>query len=398
MDPRVLTERVKVLGGVDWHRRLFDALIPLPDGTSYNAYLVRGSEKTALLDTADPRTGGELMGQLASQPDGIDYIVAQHAEQDHTGMLPEVLARFPEAQVLTTPKGKDMLIALLHLDEGRIRAVEDDEVVSLGDRTLRFLYTPWVHWPETMLTYMPEERILFTCDFFGAHYATSQVCVEGDAAVVGAAKRYYAEIMMPFRKAIEKHLQRLAGLDIAMIAPSHGPVWDEPRLILEPYQDWVTGPPQNIALIPFVSMHGSTAEMVDYLVTALVREGVHVKPFDLTVTDLGELAMALVDAGTVILGSPTVLGGAHPQAAYAASLANALRPKARFASVIGSYGWTAGAARALAGMVSGLRVELLDPVEVKGKPRAEDFAVLDRLALAVAGKHREQQLGVGTTE
>jgi flavorubredoxin len=391
MDPRTLTERVSVLGGIDWHRRLFDALIPLPDGTSYNAYLVRGSEKTALLDTADPRTGNELMGQLAQYPEvRIDYVVAHHAEQDHAGMLPEVLARYPDAQVLATPKCKEMLVALLHLDESRIQVVQNDEVVSLGDRSLQFIFAPWVHWPETMLTYVPEERLLFTCDFFGAHYTTSRVCVEGEAAVVNAAKRYYAEIMMPFRKPIEKHLQRLSALDIAMIAPGHGPVWDEPALIFDAYREWVTGPPRNMAVIPFVSMHGSTAEMVDYLVAALVREGVQVKPFDLTVTDLGELAMALVDAGTIILASPTVLGGAHPQAAYAASLANALRPKAAFASVIGSYGWAGGAARTLVEMMPGLRVELLDPVEVKGKARPEDFAALDQLAATVGAKHREQ--------
>jgi flavorubredoxin len=337
------------------------------------------------------------MGQLAGI-DGlrVDYIVAQHAEQDHTGMLPEVLERFPDAQVLTTPKGKDMLVALVHLDAARIRAVRDDEVVSLGDRSLRFLFAPWVHWPETMLTYLPEERLLFTCDFFGSHYATSRVWVQGEEAVVSAAKRYYAEIMMPFRKPIEKHLQRVSGLDIAMLAPSHGPVWDEPSLILDAYRDWVTAPPHNLVVIPFVSMHGSTAAMVDYLVTALGREGVEVRPFDLTVTDVGELAMALVDAATVILGSPTVLGGAHPQAAYAASLANALRPKAVLAGVIGSYGWGAGAARALVGMLPGLRVELLDPLEVNGKPRAEDFAALDGLAAVVGAKHRE--LGFKTGE
>lgn len=391
MEPRAISDRVTWMGGVDWHRRLFDALIPLPDGTSYNAYLVRGSERTALLDTADPRKTDELLSQLDGV-DEVDYIVAHHAEQDHAGTLPVLLSRYPGAQVVSTPRGKDMLIALLHIPADRVQTVEDGETLSLGDRTLTFLHAPWVHWPETMLTYLREERMLFTCDFFGSHYATSRLYVEGDSYVVKAAKRYYAEIMMPFRKPIQRHLDRLAEFDIDVIAPSHGPLWDEPALILDAYRDWVAGPPKNLAVVPFISMHGSTGEMVDRLVTSLVALGVRVHPYDLTVTDIGELAMALVDAATIVIGSPTVLGGAHPQAAYAASLANALRPKTRYASVIGSYGWAGGAARALAEMIPMLRVEVVDPVEVKGKPRPEDFAALDRMAEAIAERHRTDGL------
>jgi flavorubredoxin len=303
------------------------------------------------------------------------------------------MSRYPNAVVLATERGKKMLIDLLHLEAGRIQTVEDGDAVSLGDRTLRFITAPWVHWPETMLTHVPEEQMLFTCDFFGSHYATSKLYVEGDDYVVEAAKRYYAEIMMPFRLPIERHLDKLEGYDFAMIAPSHGPIWDDPELILEAYRDWVAGPPKNLALVPFISMHGSTGEMVDHLVAALVERGVRVEPFDLTVTDLGDLAMALVDAATVVVGSPTVLGGAHPQAAYAASLANALRPKTRYASVIGSYGWAGGADKAISELISALRVEILEPVLVQGKPRADDFGALDRLATDIADRHREDELG-----
>ncbi len=387
MQGRVVTERVTLMGGVDWHRRLFDALIPLPEGTSYNAYLVKGSEKTALLDTADPATTDELLQQLEAEQ-RIDYIVAHHAEQDHSGTLPELLALYPEATVLATEKGKGMLVDLLHLPPERVEAVADGEQRSLGDRTLTFIHAPWVHWPETMLTYLDEERLLFTCDFFGSHYATSRVMVGDDAHVVSSAKRYYAEIMMPFRKPIERHLARLEDLDIAMIAPSHGPIWDRPDVIIDAYRDWVSGSVKNVAVIPFISMHGSTSELVDRLVTELVRHGVTVRPFDLTVTDIGDLAMAMVDAATIVIGSPTVLGGAHPQAAYAASLANALRPKTRFASVVGSYGWAAGSARALVEAMPALRVEVLDPVLVRGKPRADDLEAVDRLTATIAERHR----------
>jgi len=391
MDRRALSERVTWMGAVDWHRRLFDSLIPLPEGTSYNAYLVQGSQKTALLDTVDPAMSEVLLAQLEGVPQ-VDYVVVHHAEQDHSGTIPLVLERYPAARVLATPKGKGMLVDLLHLDPGRIDAVADGDRVSLGDRTLEFIHAPWVHWPETMLSYLIEEKTVFTCDLFGAHFATSNLTAGNDARIVRSAKRYYAEIMMPFRKPLERNLERLSGYEVVCIAPSHGPVWDEPAVILDAYRDWVSGPAHNSAVIPFVSMHGSTRALVDRLVAALATRGVEIHPFDLTVTDLGDLAMALVDAATVVIGSPTVLGGAHPQAAYAASLANALRPKTLYASVVGSYGWAPGAAKALVAAVPALRVEVLDPVLVQGKPRAADFAAIDSLAAAIGERHQRLAL------
>ncbi len=379
------------MGAVDWHRRLFDSLIPLPEGTSYNAYLVQGSQKTALLDTVDPAMSEVLLAQLEGVPQ-VDYVMVHHAEQDHSGTIPLVLERYPAARVLATPKGKGMLVDLLHLDPGRIDAVADGDSVSLGDRTLEFIQAPWVHWPETMLSYLIEEKTVFTCDLFGAHFATSNLTAGNDARIVRSAKRYYAEIMMPFRKPLERNLERLSDYEVACIAPSHGPVWDRPAVILDAYRDWVSGPAHNSAVIPFVSMHGSTRALVDRLVAALAKRGVEIHPFDLTVTDLGDLAMALVDAATVVIGSPTVLGGAHPHAAYAASLANALRPKTLYASVVGSYGWAPGAAKALVAAVPALRVEVLDPVLVQGKPRAADFAAIDSLAAAIGERHQRLAL------
>jgi flavorubredoxin len=378
------------MGAVDWDRRLFDSLIPLPDGTSYNAYLVQGSEKTALIDTVDPHMKEQLFAQLEDVPH-VDYIIAQHAEQDHSGTLPQILEMYPQAPVLTTPKGKEMLANFLRLPADRIQSVEDGETLSLGDRTLEFLYTPWVHWPETMVTYLREEKFLFTCDFFGSHLATSDLYVVDEAHVTEAAKRYYAEIMMPFRRIIKRNLDKLVDYEFDYIAPSHGPIYDNPDFILTAYRDWVSAPPVNKVVLPYVSMHGSTSVMVTYLVEALVERGVKVQQFDLTGTDLGKLAMALVDAGTLVLGTPTVLGGAHPQAAYAASLATALRPKVAFATVIGSFGWKGGAVKSIAQMIEPLHVEILDPVTCAGLPEEGDFAALDALADTIARKHRESE-------
>lgn len=391
MKARRITEGVIWMGAVDWDRRLFDALIPLPEGTSYNAYLVQGSEKTALLDTVDPNMTQVLMAQLEDVKH-VDYIVTHHAEPDHAGSVPAVLAKYPGARVLTNSKCQGLLMDTLRIPEERFVTVADGETVSLGGKTLEFVYMPWVHWPETLVSYLHEDRILFSCDFFGSHIATTDLYATDEARVYEAAKRYYAEIMMPFRKVILKHLDKLAGYDVAQIAPGHGPLYGRPALILDAYRDWVSAPPRNIVVLPYVSMWGSTKVMVDHLVSALVARGVTVELFNLAVTDIGKLAMALVDAATIVVGTPTVLTGPHPLAVYAAYLANALRPKVQFASVIGSYGWGTKAVEHIAGLIPNLKVEILDPVICRGYPRDADLAALDALADAIAEKHQEHNL------
>jgi flavorubredoxin len=391
MKARKIRESIYWMGAVDWDRRLFDSLIPLPDGTSYNAYLVRGSEKTALLDTVDPSMTDVLMFQLEGVP-RVDYVVAHHAEQDHSGAIPHVLEKYESAKVIATPKGKGMLIDHLCIPEERFITVDDGETLSLGDKTLEFIHTPWVHWPETMVTYLQEDHILFSCDFFGSHLATTDLYVTDEARVYEAAKRYYAEIMMPFRKIIQKNLEKIGGREIDLIAPSHGPIYDRPPFIMDAYRDWVSEVPKNVVVLPYISMHGSTEKMVEYLVSALAERGVTVHQFDLTVTDIGKLAITLVDAATIVIGTPTVHVGPHPNVVYAAYLANALRPKLKFASIIGSYGWSSKAIEQIAGLIPNLQVEILDPVLCQGFPREADFKALDNLAATIAAKHREHNL------
>ena len=388
MTVRKVKEDVYAVGAIDWDRTIFDNLIPLPDGTSYNSYIIKGSEETALMDTVDPDKTPELIKNLEKAGGKIDYIIAHHAEQDHSGSIPDVLKHYPDAKVVCTPKCKTMLVDLLHIPEDKFMEVNDGDVLSLGDKTLKFIHAPWVHWPETMLTYLEEDKILFTCDFLGSHLATSELFVEGDGKVYESAKRYYAEIMMPFRTAIRKNLGKIEGLDMDMIAPSHGPVYKNPDFIINAYREWISDEVKNEVVIPYVSMHGSTAAMVNYLTNALMEKGIEVKPFNLTVADIGELAMALVDAATVVIASPTVLSGAHPSAIYAAYLANALRPKTRFASIIGSYNWGGKMVEQLAGMIKNLKVEIIEPVVIKGYPKEEDFKLLDKMADEIYEKHK----------
>ena len=391
--PRELRSNIYSVGAIDWDRRLFDELIPLPDGTSYNAYLVKGREKTALIDTVDPTMTDVLTKNLNQlEIKDINYVIANHAEQDHSGSLPQILDMYPNVKVVCTPKCKGMLMDLLLIPEDKFKTVEDRETLSLGDRTLEFIHAPWVHWPETMLTYLKEEKILFPCDFLGSHLATSDLFVTDEATVYEAAKRYYAEIMMPFRATIKKNLEKIRDLEIDIIAPSHGPIYDRPEFILSAYRDWISDEVKNEVVIPYVSMHESTKKMVDYFVEALIQRGITVKQFNLSKTDIGKLAIALVDAATIVIASPTVLVGPHPSVVYAVYLANALRPKLKLASIIGSYGWGSRMVEQIKGMVPNLKVELLEPVVVKGFPKEEDFKALGRLADEVLNKHKEYNI------
>ena len=285
-----------------------------------------------------------------------------------------------------------MLMDLLHIEEGKFITIEDGQTLSLGDKTLQFVFVPWVHWPETMGTYLKEDKIFFPCDFFGSHLATSSLFVDDQATVYESAKRYYAEIMMPFRGPIKKNLEKMKQLQIEMIAPSHGPVYDKPEFIINAYKDWVSDDVKNEVVLPYVSMHESTRKMVEHLVDGLIERGITVKQFNLTTVDIGKLAMALVDAATIVIGSPTVLTGAHPKAAYACILANALRPKAKFASVIGSYGWGGKMVEQITGLLANLKVEIIEPVIARGSPKDSDFTALDNLADKIAAKHKELKI------
>ena len=392
MKPRPIRENVYLLGAVDWDRRLFDALIPLPHGTSYNCYFVTGSEKSVLIDTVDPAKSATLMRQLDELP-APDYLVINHVEQDHSGCTPLLLERYPELTIVCNEKARSMLIDHLHVDDARFQVVADGETLSLGDKTLKFLFTPWVHWPETMSTWLEEDKVLFSCDFFGSHYATNDVFADKHEVYDGA-KRYYAEIMMPFGGQVLKNIDKVTQYPIELIGPSHGPVYDDPPFIIEAYRDWAGGEPQNIVCLPFVSMHDSTLKMVDHLTAALTDRGVAVERFDLTTLDAGELASSLVHAGTVVLGTPTVLTGPHPLAMYAAVLANALRPRAKYATVIGSYGWAGKTVETLVGQMNKLKVEFLEPVLAKGMPRDGGL----RAARRPGRHHRREAQGPGAAE
>jgi flavorubredoxin len=321
----------------------------------------------------------------------LDYIIANHAEQDHSGSLPQILKIHPEAKVVTNAKCKAFLMDLLPITEDRFLTIADRQTLALGGITLEFILFPWAHWPETMLTFAREPKILFSCDLFGAHLADSRIILEKErqTEILDPAIRYFAEIMYPYRDIIARNFKKILNLAPAMIAPSHGPVHADPAYILKLYEEWISPRVKNKVAIPFVSMHGSTEAMVNYLTDRLMEKGIEVKPIQLSGADTGNLAVAVADAATVVVGSSTVLNGIHPLAAHAVYLYNLLKPKTKFVSIIGSYGWGGKMAEQIQAMLGNVKAEVLPPVVIKGFPKAADFEALNRLADQIAESHKK---------
>ena len=377
----------------DCDRTIFDELIPLEHGTSYNSYLVKGSEKTALIDTMYPPKTEEYLKNLdENNITKVDYIIANHGEQDHSGSIPALLEKYPDAIVVTNSKCKENIKEMLLVPDEKIKVINDKEELSLGDKTLRFIIAPGVHWPDTMFTYIVEDNLICTCDFLGAHYTFDEIFADDSKELEHSAKRYYAEIMMPFRTMCKKYTKLVRDMNPEMILPSHGPIYKNPKFILDLYEDWSADEGKNLVLMPYVSMYGSVEEMIDYLAEKLEAKGIKTEKFDIVDGDLGDLAMGLVDATTIVLGSSMVLAGPHPMAFNIAYLANVLKPKAKVATFVGSYGWGGNLFGKLGELLSGLKLDVIEPLLVKGKPKEVDFKRLDDIAETIYEKHKALNL------
>ncbi|OPY27432.1 MAG: Type A flavoprotein FprA [Methanocella sp. PtaU1.Bin125] len=382
-----IADSVYWVGARDWDRKTFDAFIPLPQGTTYNAYLVKGREHTALIDTVNPG----FWKQLHEKVDKVDslknlrYLVMNHAEPDHASAVPYVMGESPDATLVTTAKGAKMAKLYSKVPDGRILVVKDGDAIDLGGKTLAFIEAPWLHWPETMFTYLPEDRVLFSCDYFGAHTAFGMYDDENEG-LLSLAKRYYGEIMMPFGKPGQKALEKIEPLDIRVLAPSHGPVYRNPGKIVDEYRRWTAGETKEKAIVAFVSMWGTTDRMAKAMAEALANDGIEVCVFNLQGADVGDIARELVDARALVLGSPTVLGGLHPLAAYAASLVKVLRPPLKYAAFLGSYGWGGGAARQALELLGPLRIDVVGAVDINGPADGEAMGKVADLARALSAK------------
>lgn len=375
------------VGVKDWSRRLFDSLIPLPQGTTYNAYLIKGKEKTALIDTVNPGFEGEFEGKLnkISSLEELDYVVMNHAEPDHAGAIPYILNRNKKALIVTTEKGARIASVQYRAPTERIKTVKDGITIDLGSKTLQFIEAPWLHWPETMFTYLKEDKILFPCDFLGEHTAFGFWDDEVEE-LIPFAQRYFGEIMMPFRLMGKRAIEKIRELEIEIIAPSHGPIHRNPERILDAYTKWTAGETKKKVIIVYVTMWNSTEAMVKTMVETLLSESIEVSLYNLSNADIGDIAKDLVDSKGIVLGTPTVLGGMHPVALYGAYLVRALRPPLKYGVVLSSYGWSGGAVKQASEILAPTKIEILGTARINGPPSTGDKRKIIDLGKLLAKK------------
>jgi flavorubredoxin len=380
------------VGVEDWNRKVFDALIPLPYGTSYNSYLIVGKNKIALIDTVNPGFEDTLMNKISQvlPLERIDYVIMNHAEPDHANGIPTIMKAANRAKVVATQLGVNMAGIFFDVPADRRMVVKEGDTLELGDKTLKFIEAPWLHWPETMFTFGVEDRILFPCDFFGAHIASDRLYAdEVSALLLPEAKRYYAEIMMPFAASAREALEKVKPLDSRIVAPSHGPVYRDPRPIIEAYEKWTTGPLEKKVVVVYVSMWGSTQALERIITETIASEGVEAVPYNLTVADISHVLRELVDASAVVIGTPTVLGGAHPLATYATELVASFGVRGKIAAVFGSFGWGGGAAKRIKARLEQGGFQVVDVLEIRGPPKPEHVKKAVALGKVVAEKVRE---------
>ncbi len=385
-----LSKNVYWVGIRDWNRRLFDALIPLPKGTTYNSYLVLGDSKKALIDTVNPGFEKEWEEKIRRlvEPADVDYVVMNHAEPDHSGSIPFIMSLNHKATLVTSVRGAEMAQVFYDVPNDRIKPMHDGETIDLGGKTLRFIEAPMLHWPETMFTYLPEDKILFPCDFFGLHVAEGVYDDEVEDLLI-FAQRYFGEIMMPFRFNGQRAMEKIKDLDIRVIAPSHGPIHDKPDTILNAYRKWVNGETRQKAVIVYVTMWNSTEKMIRVISETLASEGIEVMRHNLANADIADVARDLVDARAIVLGVPTVLGGAHPLGVHATNLVKVLKPPAKYVVVLSSYGWGAGAIKNIQEVLGPTKMEIIGAMEVKGPPSERDATKIVEIGKALAGKIKD---------
>jgi len=373
---------------------MFDCLMPTPHGTSYNSYLIKGTQKTALIDTVDPDFFEVYLRKLKTlEIKAIDYIILLHTEQDHSGSVVELLKYYPDARLVATSNVIKLIRTHLHIPAEQFTVMEEGDVLDLGEHTLTFRKIPFAHWPDNTMVYESKSKILFTSDLFGSHYASNRVFATASHEIKEAARAYYAEIMMPFSPQVRKYTEMVISIAPSMIASSHGPVWNDPSLILNKYLKWTGDKVNKTVVIPYVSMHGSSNVIMERLTWRLAKKGISVlcrnlgaDPESLAV-ETGHVLNDLVTAAAVVFAIPTVLGGPHPAGAYCAMVVNALRPKTRFIGLVGSYGWGTKIEEVFVSLTSGLKkAHRLETLLFEGLPTEEDLLKVDQYADDLAEK------------
>jgi flavorubredoxin len=375
------------VGVIDWNIRDFHGY-STHQGSSYNAYLVVG-EKTALVDTVKAPFFTEMMGRIREviAPEKIDYLIVNHVEMDHSGSLPLFKKAFPQVEVLCSSRAEGEL--KLHYEgEIPLHVVKTGATLDLGGKTLTFVEVPMVHWPDSMVTYVKEAKVLLPNDAFGQHIASTERFDDelGWDEIYPEAAKYYANIVMPYGPQVLKALEALQEIEIEIIGPSHGIIWRKyiPKIV-GTYGQWARGETVQKALVVYDTMWGSTESMAGAIYRGIVEEGVTAKLYRLGSSDKSDIVKELLEARGLVLGSPTLNNGIFPTVAAFSTYIKGLRPKGRIAAVFGSYGWGKGTmTKALATDLQAAGMEVMEELQVQFVPQGDDLKHCEELGRRLA--------------
>ena len=388
MGAEEITNGVYWVGGRDWHIRNFHGYLT-QQGTTYNAYLIV-DEKITLIDTVKEDLSEEMIYRISSiiDPSKIDYIVCNHVEMDHSGSIPHIMELAPQATVFASKRGEKAINA--HFRQNwDIKVVDSDDTLSIGKRTLSFIQTPLVHWPDSMITYSPNDKILFSNDAFGQHLATAERYDDqiGWTSLKRDAAKYYANIVLPYGKQISKLAGTLSDLDIEMICPSHGVIWRSyiPKIVAE-YGKWANHETDTKALIIYDTMWGSTEKMARMLERGLCESGVPATVRHLKMNHITDLMTDVLDTKMILFGSPTLNNTFMPTMGGFISYMKGLKPQNRIGFAFGSYGWGGQAVGEIEKILTDLKWEIpTEGIKIEYVPDDTDLTSVKAAGQALAG-------------
>ncbi len=376
------------VGAVDWNIRDFHGYSTYK-GTTYNAFLML-DEKNVLFDTVKHNYKSDLLHRIRTliDPEKIDYIVVNHVEMDHSGSLPEIVEIVKPEKIICSKMGKKNLIDHFHREDWPYHVVEPGETISTGKNSITFIETRMLHWPDSMFSYIPEEKLLISSDAFGQHFATSERFDDevNETDLMYQAAKYYANILTLYSPLVRKLLKQVEelGIEINMIAPDHGLIWKNPAKILQAYSDWSHHKGTNKALVIYDTMWHSTEMMANAVADGIQAEGVSVKLLNLQHNHRSEIMAEVLDAKAIVLGCPTLNNGLLPRMAGFLMYMRGLRPTNKVGAAFGSFGWSGESVKLLNKAMEEMKFDIIDEgIKVKYVPRHDTLKECVELGMRV---------------
>ncbi len=396
MPPVEILKDIYWVGAIDWNIRDFHGY-SVDRGTTYNAFVLM-DDKITLFDTVKKGFKGDLLENIRKiiDPTKIDYVVVNHVEMDHSSLVPEIVELVQPEKLFCSEMGKKNLLSHFHTENWPYEVVKTGDSISLGKRTVQFIETRMLHWPDSMFSYVPDDRLLISSDAFGQHLATTErFDDEVDLSLLlGHAAKYYANIILPYSNLVQKLLAQVKEINLAvdMIAPDHGLIWRKnPGKILECYDEWSQQKSKLKALVIYDTMWHSTEMMAQAIMEGLVEEGVSARSFDLAVNHRSDIITEVLDAGALIIGSSTLNNGMLPQMADLLHYMRGLRPANKIGAAFGSYGWSGEAVKLINTIMEEMKFRVLDPgIRVQYVPTQDDLKKCVDLGRKVARTLKEQ--------